>query len=978
MKPARAVSVAAIILMALASIPVLSGGSDTAPPTRDVLEAPPVRLLIVTSGDLEDSMAPLAAWKNKIGIPSEIVLLPDAIASGEGVDDAGRLFDYISSRYSRSGGNLSYIILGGDSDIIPVRYMHAGAASFGLDDEYLSDVYFAAPGTDWDPDGDRLYGESGEIDPNMTFPLAVGRIPASTPVEMANYISKVITYESNPPDGDWTETMVMASSLMDRPNVTDDPGTPQDEGYDPIDDNGRTAMERLKAILPYHIDLIEVQDHPQYWGMNYSKTNDTLIYGALPSLISSGAAAVTFAGQSFYDADVWDPPTAYSLAQWFDPSGVANGSMGFQPALSSEDVPDLTNGGMLPVAYFSSCDSANFSDPTDSDLSGIILAESGGAICMIGSTGVSWRGEYSEGGYGNWYLLPRFWEEFYGSDLPGRSLYDVKEAYLHSYYEHTGFAERVLANLYGYNYIGDPTLRAWTAPPRTLDVTFDPMAVHAGGEPVSVTVTTGSGSPVSGALVSAFMEGSPPFVGSSGPDGKVTIDTIFPSAGTASITVSARGYLPVSKDLTVLAQPPDLSIVEGSLRISPDRPTAGSPLSITVSVQNEGGAIGATPIIGLFDIAPPEGTWPEPIVEVDVPLSGNTPAFVHFNVSHPQRTWKTLTVAIRAVTGEIDMADNVLTFPISINAPPLVLGGRINLTEDGDAYEDLNAFVFDPDTAYSGISFILGAGTPEWIELVSDHFVRITPPADWSGDVSVPLRVSDGQEHAEGDITVSVQPVNDPPLLRGITGNVTAYADVPKIIELDPYDAEGGYLNIRLISTIEGLTVSGYALRLVPEADMVGDHLIVLNVSDPDGAFTIVEFTLSVLPARKDLYFSEPSVHMPDATVGERYEHMFMIGGDLALNATFSDNTTLFDIDPITGVVSFVPGMEDAGEHWVRITLTSGNQSASRSFVLSVSEKVAPPEWLVWALSLLAAALLLLAVALYLWQGRKVQQYGEE
>jgi hypothetical protein len=308
----------------------------------------------------------------------------------------------------------------------------------------------------------------------------------------------------------------------------------------------------------------------------------------------------------------------------------------------------------------------------------------------------------------------------------------------------------------------------------------------------------------------------------------------------------------------------------------------------------------------------------------------------------------------------------------------MLLPGRINMTEDSSIFEDLDDHVFDPDAAAGSLEYSLGAGTPDWIELTGGHFMRISPQADWSGDIDIPVRVSDGMEHVEGLLALSVIPVNDPPVLRGIGGDMTCRADRPFILDLDPYDAEGEALTFDLISAVEGLTITGYSLRIVPTEDQIGVHIIVINVSDPEGAFTIWGFNLSISAAFMALYFSEPSVHLPDATVGEAYEHAMVLMGEMAGNATFSDNTTLFDIDPSTGIIAFVPGADDVGEHWVRITASSGNESASRAFVIVVKQDEEYPTWLVWALALAATALLATAIALFVWRGRRVPQYGEE
>ncbi|MEM4730125.1 MAG: putative Ig domain-containing protein, partial [Thermoplasmata archaeon] len=59
---------------------------------------------------------------------------------------------------------------------------------------------------------------------------------------------------------------------------------------------------------------------------------------------------------------------------------------------------------------------------------------------------------------------------------------------------------------------------------------------------------------------------------------------------------------------------------------------------------------------------------------------------------------------------------------------------------------------------------------------------------------------------------------------------------------------------------------------------------------------------------------------------------------------TFSDDSLLFDIDPLTGRISFTPGNEHVGRHQITITVTDGSGASDRaSFYLTVLNVNDPP-----------------------------------
>ena len=949
-----------------------------------------LNMAIITSEDLVDSFEPLRLWKSMTGIKTRIYVVDgeDSILSDQGADKAERLFNFIKYTYHQTEGNLSYVILGGDSEIVPFRYLHAGASDMGLDDRYVSDMYFSSPDTDWDADGDGRYGEKEDIDligpKNITFPVKVGRIPVNTPEEAGRYANRVVSYEKNPPEGDWTERAILSSTLMERPNILNDPDTPIDEGFDPGQDNGYLAMERLYSHIPSKFDVVDLHDYTQYWGMNYSRENDTFKYYSAPENISEGAFMYTFAGQSFYDIDQGiSPGIAYSLAQWYAPSGIENGSEGFALALNYQDSYNLTNGDRLPMMYISSCDTFNFTDEQDRDLENILYAPEGGAISVVGSTGVSWRGEVPNytTGFGNWYLLPRYWDLTFEDHLPGDSLYRLKESYLSGIYGTLGFTHKVLADLYTYNYFGDPSLRGWVGNPDSMTVYLERNEINSGYDTVSVSVLDTTGTPVYDARVSVYSDSTDQvFTSNTGPYGDATVECRFDSPGDATVTVTRKGRVPVVKNITLLEMAPDVAVVKGSLEITRGPLTEGENATVTFRVINQGIETIPNVKVGFHKFGWNGTQWPEPIMSWNLSLEAGVPRSVNFSVE-PHRSWKKIFAFCLPVEGEKDLADNMISAEVSVNArPTFVESPRIEFLEDNTTLEylDLSGSVFDPDNTSGQLRFWYNPMAPGWISVSESGLAEIRPPENWSGLERVEIFVSDGMAFDRSHMEVISEPVNDPPVIKGLQEKYVAYVDRPFTIKLDIRDAEGDSVSMDIESELENLTLTGDTLRVIPYSGDQGLYNVSVRLDDGKGGKSTFATSIEVKTADDSLFFREPSLYLPDAVEGERYEYVLRIGGELASDAIFSDNTTLFDVDPDTGRIDFTPDEDDVGEHWIKIEVDAGNATLSRSFVLEVEgeEELGSGFWIISGGIILV--LIVLVIAAYAWKGAEVEQYGLE
>ena len=174
------------------------------------------RLLVVAPDAFHDVLEQYLVYKQTI-LPTELVSLQEVLRTSQGVDDPERLKTYLYSRWK--SGELGYVLLVGDVDVMPVRYMvldRKTAAAFDYA-FYPSDLYYADLATadgkfdSWNAVQDSFHqqyfgevrGEKNKKD-NINFDgvdyrceVAVGRWPVSNLDEVRLVAEKTMTYEKS-------------------------------------------------------------------------------------------------------------------------------------------------------------------------------------------------------------------------------------------------------------------------------------------------------------------------------------------------------------------------------------------------------------------------------------------------------------------------------------------------------------------------------------------------------------------------------------------------------------------------------------------------------------------------------------------------------------------------------------------------------------------------------------------------------------
>ena len=236
------------VLMAESSNPTLV---SNVVPARCATETPPkeVRLLIIAPQAFSSVLKPLVDHKNLTNMPAEMINLDNVRNLFPGKDDPERVKNAIKQFHETNG--VRYVLLGGDASLIPVRHRFVrqptDLPNRWLDGTYNpAELYYAnlyrrhRPSTDiasikhsgtfddWDLNKNGKYNEqlwkegvalSDNPDGVDGCPdVAIGRVPAHTPEEMASYVNKVILYESHPIMANMASFAFLADK--DYPNAT--------------------------------------------------------------------------------------------------------------------------------------------------------------------------------------------------------------------------------------------------------------------------------------------------------------------------------------------------------------------------------------------------------------------------------------------------------------------------------------------------------------------------------------------------------------------------------------------------------------------------------------------------------------------------------------------------------------------------------------------------------------------------------------
>ncbi|NOQ22015.1 MAG: hypothetical protein GQ565_05105 [Candidatus Aegiribacteria sp.] len=281
--------------VARSRINVLEGTADQASSwDSSPIQGGDAQYLLICDSSFAETMEPLATFHEGRGYSVETASVQEILSSFPGIDDAEKLRNFIKNRFLEHG--TVFVLLAGDETLVPVRMVYTYCETEA--DTATVDLYFADLDGTWDASGDGEYGQPDD-DLDLYADVLLGRALFSTIDEAEIFVQKNLTYQTNPPSGDWQTTAVLCGAVL-----FDSIGYTADKGCDSI------AVE-----------------FPPYWEVNkfYEELPGGGITEHIP-IISGGSAWNHYAGHGNERGIYWDKAPQGMMTNWIASDSLHNGS----------------------------------------------------------------------------------------------------------------------------------------------------------------------------------------------------------------------------------------------------------------------------------------------------------------------------------------------------------------------------------------------------------------------------------------------------------------------------------------------------------------------------------------------------------------------------------------------------------------------------------------------------------------------------
>ncbi len=917
---------------------------------------------IVTDSRFVEAFQPLADWKHSKGFRTDIFELngSDGITIRyPGRDNGERIHNFLADLKDKNP-NLQWVLLGGDNEIIPARWLFTASTTNYSYYDYRNfcygDVYYSGLDSNWDNDQNGVFGEKGEED--FEQDIAIGRLPVSTVADVERVVAKIIQYESTPPVGGWQRSVLLGGALMDMPNTLDNPTTGKDEGYNFYKDNGREVCKKVKDDLPDHIVPFELYDYDKVEGKQYARTYDQLNRSNFKHYYDMGHSSVLLVGHGMaIDGDFLS-----------DYAGMSGGfhrddfSVSYEALVHYSDADILGSDGKLPLIYASACSVGNFTEYDDSNLETLVMAKQG-AIGMIAATNETWRLEYYENdtSYGNWWLAQQFYDRLYNKDpRPAQVLGEVRYDYGARWNDPTNphltdvkHNNYFRTNRMAYVYLGDPEMKVWTDECFEMNITYDePVVIQ--NKSIDVSILDEDGAPVVGAMVTIqeYEDDTTRIRGFTNSGGivKLPIDINSFDEGPLHLIVYADNALLVTKTIE-LTSTIDLTF-EQDPAVSDEFPTDGDDVDIS-AIINHTGITHEVVVNVTIDVV--TGTLITSTY-LEETINGSGLFDVNFTV---QAGTVPSDISIRLdPNGEVlegNETNNVVTLVVRGNAPSVIQGlPDIVLNEDGSTLDDRSKSIKLPD--YATDSDMWPAPISYWLEynesmcnvsIDEELSVQVVPCPDWHGTFNVTVWITDGAYSDSDEIAVTVNPVNDPPELPQLS-NFTAEQGTPFSLAITASDVDDETLEFYSVGGLYNHTPDIHDpnkiwINFTPTNDDVGLHFTKIVVRDAEGLNTTRTIPIEVLNV------NDPPVVITSGSYSKKVGQMFLLEIEIEdpdpedRHIFFSDSDVIL-INRTTGVIEFEANSSTKGKHTVVITVEDMNGSrANNTITIEIKEDSGDP-----------------------------------
>lgn len=504
--------------------------------------------IIITSSELKSEFQRLADWKTKKGVPTLIKCVEDIYNEYPGNDNVERIREYLKECHHRWGEGL-YVLLGGDSNIIPSRtYLNQ------KNEECPTDAYYTEFSDLWDLNKDGVFLE--EFSTNFSRKLFIGRAPVENTLEANTFINKVLLYEKANSDScnySYINNYLVADAFINKNEKNDTLFNGAQDNLNTYASN--TKYEHLNFWMQFDHYNCDCSEHkPFSTAENNWQPGEELNRDAFISAINNGGNSDYGNFHIIYHMDHSHP--------------YAMGTSSIDKGLSilNSDADSFTNGDYLPIVLSSGCSPAKFTH--DCIAEHFINNQNGGAVAFIGNADSGNSTEYSQ------------FDSLITNICKFKSLGEV---YIKI---QTNEPVSILhSSFIRLHLLGDPEMPVWSSIPKDLDVTVTPESLVAGENSVTIQINN---LPAGEKAIVCLMKDVEAYSVFTIADSLPHSFSFTPmSEGEMSVTITARNYRPLEISIPVAASSFDSNLIIEDILDFASSAIPGKSYPLSIKLKNE-------------------------------------------------------------------------------------------------------------------------------------------------------------------------------------------------------------------------------------------------------------------------------------------------------------------------------------------------------------------------------------------------------
>lgn len=414
-------------------------------------------ILVITPEEWVNDFEDYIFFHKQRGYEVQVASLEDICANMEGCDEQEKMRNYIIQEYENNG--ISYIMLGGDVDIVPFRYLWCYVGD-DCQDQLPADMYFACLDGTMNDDGDDKWGEVDEVD--LVPEIAVARLPFNDKEQFETLMHKIFSYSDTPVVGEFRTLVLGGEHLGD--------------GY-----YGGVGLDRLIGMSNYYD--YTTYGYPEDYNVVRVYASETHEWSGdeLRDAMGQGGQYVYHDGHAGTDY----------VAGWYNTT-VTPEYFGNNNGLDHNFLPFHTHG----------CDCGNY--PEDCIVERLVTNPTG-CVVSAGNSRYGWYIPFGDGPSDHLCreLVDGYWND--GIQQFGMAYRESK--IMTAPWVETGWGGEEYSslrwNFYDLNTFGDPAISLWFGEPFHPEVHFL-SGLSIGTSSTTVTVTDSEGQPLQNFFVSLF------------------------------------------------------------------------------------------------------------------------------------------------------------------------------------------------------------------------------------------------------------------------------------------------------------------------------------------------------------------------------------------------------------------------------------------------------------------------------------------